>query len=60
MELQSIAEDGYLDMEFIQHQILISHPNMLLSSLMKQVVFQNRVNPNNLVRITKEETGVGE
>ena len=25
-----------------------------------QVVFQNRVNPNNLVRITKEETRVGE
>ena len=25
-----------------------------------QVVFQNRVNPNNLVRLTKEETGIGE
>jgi len=25
-----------------------------------RVVFQNRVNPNNLVSITKEETGVGE
>lgn len=24
------------------------------------VVFQNRVNPNSLTRITKEETGVGE
>jgi hypothetical protein len=25
-----------------------------------RVVFQNRVNPNNLVRVSKQQTGVGE
>ncbi|CAG8703915.1 3092_t:CDS:2, partial [Funneliformis caledonium] len=70
---KSIAEEGY-DLckckRFIFGHGIYSTPDIDVASAYAtqfthegdryQVVFQNRVNPNNLVRLTKKETGVGE
>src|SRR5438045_9143373 len=57
------VSSSHLNEEFILLHTLMSRVNMLLNLAMKEIItvlFQNRVNPNNLVRLTKQETGVGE
>ncbi|CAI2166352.1 14749_t:CDS:2 [Funneliformis geosporum] len=70
---KSIAEEGY-DLckckRFVFGYGIYSTPDIDVASSYAtkfihegdtyKVVFQNRVNPNNLVRVTKEETGFGE
>jgi len=69
----SIADDGYLlssGKRFLFGHGIYSTPDIDIASKYAtkftyedknyKVVFQNRVNPNNLVRITKEDNGVGE
>ncbi|GES81378.1 hypothetical protein RCL_jg11989.t1 [Rhizophagus clarus] len=69
----SIADDGYLlskGKRFMFGHGIYSTPDINIASKYAtkftyedknyKVVFQNRVNPNNLVKVTKEENGVGE
>ena len=69
----SIAEDGYLlckSKRFVFGRGIYSTPDIdvAIDYATKfshegnnyRVVFQNRVNPNNLVRLSKQETGIGE
>ncbi|PKY38724.1 ubiquitin-domain-containing protein [Rhizophagus irregularis] len=69
----SIADDGYLlsrGKRFMFGHGIYSTPDIDVASKYAtkftyedknyKVVFQNRVNPNNLTRVTKEENGVGE
>ncbi|CAB4475688.1 ubiquitin-domain-containing protein [Rhizophagus irregularis] len=70
---KSIAEDGYLlckGKRFLFGHGIYSTPDIDVAYQYAtkfnhdgddyRVVFQNRVNPNNLIRISKGETGVGE